>query len=375
MPLGPSLSRRSLLKAGSSAGLVGAASALGLCGAAAAGTATVGWVLVGPANDFGFNQSHADAVAKLKATPGLKVLLEENVPETSAVEQTMESMINLDGASLLFLTSFGYYDPYMLRVAAKHPKVQFRHQGLLWDPKKAPDNAGSYFGYISEAIYASGVAAGVATKTKKIGFIAAKPIPAVLRSVNSFALGARSVDPTITTQLIVTGGWSLPTKEAEATNSLADAGCDVVACHIDDLKVVLQTADQRGIHSCGLNVDQSALAPKGYLTGALYAWDKPYGLMIDDLLAGRTIPNVVQGGFPEGFVRMGPFGASASPAVRAAVDKAAAELTAGTLAVFKGPLKDNKGQAILAAGQSLPVTDPGLAKMDYLVEGVVGSLA
>ena len=376
MLLGPSVTRRSLLKAGSvAAGMFGTASGFGLRSATAAQSATVGWILVGPKNDFGFNQSHAEAISKLRSTPGLKVLEEENVPETSAAEQTMESMINLDGASLLFLTSFGYYDPYMLRIAAKYPKVQFRHQGLLWDPAKAPDNAGSYFGYISEAIYASGVAAGVATKSKKIGFIAAKPIPAVLRSVNSFALGARSIDPTITTQLIITGGWSLPTKEAEATNSLADAGVDVVGCHIDDLKVVLQTADQRGIHSCGLNTDQSSLAPKGYLTGALYAWDKPYGILVDDLLAARPLPHVVQGGFAEGFVKMGPFGASASPEVRAAVDKAAAGLTNGTLAVFTGPMKDNKGNVLLTAGQSLPVTDPGLAKMNYLVEGVLGSIA
>ena len=375
MLLGSTLSRRSLLKAGAVAGLAGTVPALGARRAAAAGTATVGFVYVGPKNDFGFNQSHAQSVNTLRSTPGLKILEEENVPETSAAEQTMESMINLDGASLLFLTSFGYYDPYMLRVAAKYPKVQFRHQGLLWDPAKAPDNAGSYFGYISEAIYASGVAAGMATKSKKLGFIAAKPIPAVLRSINSFTIGARSVDPSITTQLIITGGWSLPTKEAEATNSLADAGVDVIGCHIDDLKVVLQTADQRGIHSCGLNTDQSTLAPKGYLTGALYAWEKPYGILIDDMLAGRTLPHVLQGGFAEGFVRMGPFGASATPQVRAAVEKAAAGLTAGTLAVFSGPLKDNKGNLLLTAGQKLPVTDPGLAKMNYLVEGVIGTLA
>lgn len=371
----PSLDRRTLLRAGALAGLTGPLAGVGARAARAAAPTTVGFVYVGPKNDFGFNQAHAEAVAKLRAMQALKVLEEENVPETTACEQTMESMINLDGATLLFLTSFGYYDPYMLRMAAKYPKVQFRHQGLLWDPAKAPANAGSYFGYISEAIYASGVAAGVATKSKKIGFIAAKPIPAVLRSCNSFALGARSVDPSITTQLIVTGGWSVPTKEAEATNSLADAGVDVVACHIDDLKVVLQTADKRGIHSCGLNTDQSSLAPKGYLTGALYNWERPYGILIGDEMGGKPLPNVLQGGFPEGFVKMGPFGVSATPDVRAAVDKAAAELTAGTRAVFSGPLKDNKGNVILAAGQTLPVTDPGLAKMNYLVEGVVGSLA
>jgi basic membrane protein A len=361
--------RRAVLKG---AGL--AAGSLLLPGRArAAATLTVGWVYVGPKNDFGFNQAHHEAVEALKSMPGLKVLEEENVPETVAVEQTMESMINFDGAQLLFLDSFGYFD-HMIKVAPKYPNVQFRHQGLLWKPSD-PANTGSYFGYISEALYGCGVASAMASKTGKLGFIAAKPIPAVLRSINSFTLGARSVNPNITVQLIFTGGWSVPVKEAEATNSLADNGVDGVACHIDNLKVVLQTADQRGIHSCGLNVDQQALAPKGYLTGALYNWKVPYGEMIMDAMAGKPIPHVLKGGFAEGFVRMGPFGSAASPAVQAAVTTAAAELASGKRFVFSGPLKDNKGNVILAAGQHLEVADASLASMNYLVEGVNGSIS
>jgi simple sugar transport system substrate-binding protein len=362
--------RRHLLQAS------GAAAALPLLTAtpAEAASVTAGFIYVGPKNDFGFNQSHAEAVAKIrKAKPGVRILEEEKVPETAAVEKTMESMINLDGANLLFLTSFGYFDPYMLRVAAKYPKVQFRHQGLLWNDK-LPANTGSYFGYISEAIYCCGVAAAKVSKTRKLGFIAAKPIPAVLRSINSFLLGARSVDPTLTVKVIFTGDWSVPTKEAEATNALADAGVDCVNCHIDDLKVVLGVADQRGMFSFGLNTDQSALAPKGYVTGALYAWDKMYDVFIDDITAGRKLPNLLQGGFAEGFVRMGPFGAAATPDAKAAVTLAASELSAGKRAVFTGPIKDNKGNMIVAAGQKLPVTDAGLGKMNYLVDGVIGSI-
>jgi len=261
----------------------------------------------------------------------------------------------------------------MVKVAPKYPKVQFRHQGLLWKPTD-PVNTGSYFGYISEGLYGCGVAAAMASKTGKLGFIAAKPIPAVLRSVNSFTMGARSVNPNITVQLIITGGWSVPAKEAEATNSLADNGVDGIACHIDDLKVVLQTADQRGIHSCGLNVDQRALAPKGYLTGALYNWQKPYGEMIEDVMNGPSLPHLLRGGFAEGFVRMGPYGPAANDQVRKAVDTAAVELTSGKRFVFTGPLKDNKGKVLLAAGQHVAVGDPSLLAMDYLVEGVNGSL-
>jgi basic membrane protein A len=369
--------RRALLKGAglAGAGLAGiAAGGLLLPGRArAASTLTVGWVYVGPKNDFGFNQAHHEAVEALRSTPGLQVLEEENVPETVAVEQTMESMINFDGAQLLFLDSFGYFD-HMIKVAPKYPHVQFRHQGLLWTPSDPP-NTGSYFGYISEALYGCGVASAMASKTGKLGFIAAKPIPAVLRSINSFTLGARSVNPNITVQLIFTGGWSVPVKEAEATNSLADNGVDGVACHIDNLKVVLQTADQRGIHSCGLNVDQRALAPKGYLTGALYNWKVPYGEMIMDAMGGKPIPHVLKGGFAENFVRMGPFGTAASPAVRSAVTTAAAELASGKRFVFSGPLKDNRGNVILASGQHFEVDNASLSSMNYLVEGVNGSIS
>jgi len=366
------LSRRALLQ-GSAAAL--AAPLVGV-DAARAAAPTVGFIYVGPKNDFGFNQAHAEAVAILrKSKPDVKFLEEEKVPETSAVEKTMESMINLDGASLLFLTSFGYFDPYMLRVAAKYPNVQFRHQGLLWNPEKDPKNTGSYFGYISEAIYVCGVAAAKASKTRKLGFVAAKPIPAVLRSINSFLLGARSVDPTLTVKVIFTGDWSVPSKEAEATNALADSGVDCVNCHIDDLKVVLGVADQRGMFTFGLNTDQSALAPKGYVTGALYAWDKVYGEFIDDLVVGKPLPNLLKGGFAEGFVKMGPFGPAATPEIKTAVETAAAELTSGKRVVFTGPLKDNKGAEVLAAGQSLAVTDPALGTMNYLLDGVLGSIA
>ena len=232
--------------------------------ARAAGALTVGFIYVGPKDDYGYNQAHAQGAPALKAISGVQVVEEENVRETTDVQKTMESMINLDGASLIFPTSFGYFDPHMLIEAKKNPKVQFRHCGGLWTEAN-PKNAGSYFGYIAQGQYLNGIVAAHASKSKKLGFVAAKPIPQVLNNVNGFLLGARSVDPSITVQVIFTGEWSLAVKEAEATNALIDAGADVITCHVDSPKVVVETAARRGAFVCGYHADQSALAPKGYL--------------------------------------------------------------------------------------------------------------
>src|ERR1700761_2241536 len=293
------ISRRQLLQ-----GTAGLAT-VGLFGpqALAAKDLIVGFIYVGAKDDYGYNQAHAEAAAMLKKMPGIKIVEEEKVPETDDVSKTMESMIELDGASLLFPTSFGYFDPYMLKTAVKYPKIQFRHCGGLWTDKD-PMNTGSYFGYIGMCQYLNGIAAAYATKSKKIGFVAAKPIPQVLINVNSFALGARSVDPAITTSVIFTGEWSMPVKEAEATNSLIGQGIDVITCHVDGPKVIMETAERRGIYTCGYHADQSKLAPKGYLTGAEWNWITVYKMYIANMQEGKPLPNFTRGGLTEGFVKM-----------------------------------------------------------------------
>jgi basic membrane protein A len=366
----PAVSRRTLIQGGSA--LI-AGTALG-GRAEAAKELVVGFIYVGPKDDYGYNQAHAEAAALLKKTPGVKIVEEERVPETDAVSKTMESMIKLDGATLLFPTSFGYFDPYMLKMAAKYPDVQFRHCGGLWQKDKHPMNTGSYFGYIGMGQYLNGIAAGHTTKSKKIAFVAAKPIPQVLINVNSFALGAKSVDPSIVTSVIFTGEWSMPVKEAEATNSLIDQGNDVITCHVDGPKVIMETAERRGIHACGYHADQSKLAPKGYLTGAEWNWITVYKQFVGDEQTGKPIPNFTRGGLAEGFVKMSPYGPGLSEAGRKNVDAVKAEIMKGGFSVFKGPLKDNKGNVVVAAGTALPETAIELESCNYLVEGVNGSI-
>ena len=350
------------------AGTLGGWSAL----AQAQSPITVGVIYVGPRDDYGYNQAHAAAAAELKKMAGVKVVEEENVPETAAVQKTMTGMIKQDGASLLFPTSFGYFDPHILALAPKNPDVRFAHCGGLWSEGK-PKNVGSFFGYIDECQFLNGVIAGHMSKSKKIGFVAAKPIPQVLRNINAFTLGARSVDPSITCAAMFTGDWSMPVKEAEATNSLADQGVDVFTMHVDGPKVVVETAAKRGKMVCGYHASQARLAPDAYLTGAEWNWITAYTTILEAARSGKPHPNFLRGGLKEGFVKMSPYGPKVPEAARKQADDIKAKMLAGSFDIFKGPLKDNKGAEVVAAGKAYRQTDLELEKMNYLVEGVAGA--
>jgi basic membrane protein A and related proteins len=338
----------------------------------------VGFIYVGPKDDFGYNQAHAEGAAAMAANvPGIRIVEEASVPETTAVAETMRNMIEIDGAKVLFPTSFGYFDPYILELAQEFPEVQFFHAGGLYQ-EGMPNNVGSYFGYIDEAQYIAGIVAGSTSQTGRLGFVAAKPIPQVLRNINAYTLGAKSVNPAATTQVIFTGDWALPVREAEATNSMADQGIDVVTCHVDSPKVVIETAERRGIFSTGYHANQGSLAPNGYLTGAEWDWSSIYTQLGQQFTEGKSlmngdIPHVLRGGIAENFCKLSPYGDAVSAETRSAADTALAELKSGGV-IYAGPLKSNDGKEILPAGQDFKQTDIQLEKMDYLIEGVRGSL-
>jgi basic membrane protein A and related proteins len=362
------LSRRRFLK-GTAGGIIAAGSGARLAQAA---NVTIGIVYVGPRDDFGWNQAHAVAIKALKALPGVTAVEEENVPETDACAKSMESMVNLDNANIVLGTSFGYFDPFMVDLAKKYAKVEFRHAAPLWNASKHPKNLGSYFGYLNQAHYVDGVAAGLSTRSNKLGFVAAKPIASVLSNINSFMLGAKKTNPNATVQVIFTGDWSLPVREAEAVNALIDAGCDVITCHVDGPKVVVETAEKRGVKTCGHNSSQAPLAPKGFITGAEYKWETIYKGYATNLAAGKPLPNMVAGGYEGDMVQNSPFGAGASDAARKAATAAIADLRAKK-PIYVGPLKDNKtGKVVI--DKTYDNLDPYLDQMNYLLEGVVGSI-
>jgi basic membrane protein A and related proteins len=291
----------------------------------------------------------------------------------------MRSMIDIDQAKMLFPTSFGYFDPHVLKMAAEYPDVQFFHAAGLYKEGVHPKNVGSYFGYIDEAQYVAGVVAGLTSKSGKLGFVAAKPIPQVLRNINSFTLGARSVKPEVTTQVVFTGDWALPIKEAEAVNSMADQGIDVVTCHVDSPKVVMETAEKRGIFSSGYHANQAALAPKGYLTGAEWDWSNIYSKLVEETQAGKTlmnggIPHILRGGLKDGFCKLSDYGTAVGADAKKAADDAKAKFMDGSMVIYKGGLKDNTGKEVIPSGDGLKQQDLKLEEMNYLVEGVVGSI-
>ncbi|HBH41878.1 MAG TPA: BMP family ABC transporter substrate-binding protein [Rhizobiales bacterium] len=343
----------------------------------------VGFVYIGPRLDWGWNQSHALAAAALKGVPNVRVFQADylpestdyssgkETPETRAYTKAMEGLIADHGAGLIVSTSFDY-DPFLLAMATKYPDVVFRQATALANGAN-PRNVGSQNGLINQGHYVNGVAAGPSTTTNKLGFVAGKPFGTVLLNVNSFLLGSRQTNPEATVRVIFTGEWEDAAHDAAATNALVDAGCDVIACHLDAPRVVIETAEGRGVKTCGHAFDQAPLAPKGYITGADYNWTEMFETFIETLQRGGTLPNFVTGGYDKDYVRSSPFGAGAT---REAINAATTAMQAmkNEDAIFVGPIMDNTGKRVVPAGTTYGPYADELQQTNYLIEGVLGSI-
>jgi simple sugar transport system substrate-binding protein len=343
----------------------------------------VGFVYIGPRLDWGWNQSHALAAAALKGVPNVRVFQADylpestdyssgkETPETRAYTKAMEGLIADHGAGLIVSTSFDY-DPFLLAMATKYPDVVFRQATALANGAN-PRNVGSQNGLINQGHYVNGVAAGPSTTTNKLGFVAGKPFGTVLLNVNSFLLGSRQTNPEATVRVIFTGEWEDAAHDAAATNALVDAGCDVIACHLDAPRVVIETAEGRGVKTCGHAFDQAPLAPKGYITGADYNWTDMFETFIETLQRGGTLPNFVTGGYDKDYVRSSPFGAGAT---REAINAATTAMQAmkNEDAIFVGPIMDNTGKRVVPAGTTYGPYADELQQTNYLIEGVLGSI-
>jgi basic membrane protein A len=345
---------------------VGAA-VLGVCGV---GTAQekemqVGFVYVSPVGDAGWSFSHEKARAELDALPGIATSYVENVPEGPDAERVMTNMAR-KGFDLIFATSFGYMDP-MLKVAKQFPKTTFMHCSGF----KTADNMGNYFGRIYQARYLSGMVAGSMTKSNILGYVAAFPIPEVIRGINAYTLGARAVNPKAQVRVVWTKTWYDPATEKEAAKSLLDVGADVIAQH-QDSPGPQEAAEEKGVYSVGYHTDMSKFAPKAHLTSAIWSWTPLYKQIVEEVRQGTWKSSSLWPGMKEGAVDLAPFGPMVPQEVRDKVTARKLELQSGKDEIFAGPIKDQTGKEQVPAGQK--ASDADLLNMKYFVEGVVGTL-
>lgn len=326
----------------------------------------IGALHVGSVSDAGYNQAHhAGLIAMTENLPNVELIEAENVPESADAERVMENMIQ-QGAKIIFPQSFGYLDP-ALNVAEKYPDVIFMHPAGF----KLADNLGTYWGNNFEAMYLAGITAGAATESNQLGFITAFPIPNILASVNAFHLGAKSVNPDVTTTLVINGAWVDPAKEAAATNALADAGVDVVTMIVDSPITVVKTAEERGIHVVGFHSDAlQEFAPNGWLTGVAYTWGPLFTRIVQSVMDGTWQSEHIRGGVESDYVTIAPFGPAVNEETQALVAEAEAKLVSGELKIFQGPILDNEGTVRIPEGEAggMELLDT----TDWLVEGVIG---
>jgi basic membrane lipoprotein Med (substrate-binding protein (PBP1-ABC) superfamily) len=271
------------------------------------------------------------------------------------------------GAKIIFPMSFGYLDS-ALNVAAKHPDVIFEHPAGF----KQSKNLGTFWSDTTDMEYLMGIVAAKSSKTGKFGWIIGFPIPNIYTAINAFELGAQSVNPSATTQVIVDNTWVDPQKEAGAVNSLADTGVDVVTMIVDSPATVVQTADKRGIMSIGFHClcVQNA-AGKSWLTGIGFVWGDLFTKFVSDVQNGTWKSENNVGALDKGYAQIAPFSDKVSADTKTLVDQKKADIIAGKLKVFTGPIVDNAGKTQIAAGQN---GDVGmlLGSDDWLVKGVSG---
>jgi len=339
---------------------------LALCGAviAAADDFQVGFVYVSPVGDAGWSWAHDQGRLAVEAMDGVKTSYVESVAEGPDAERVITNMARKK-FDLIFATSFGYMDP-MLKVAGQFPDTVFMHCSGF----KTAKNMGNYFGRIYQARYLTGMVAGAMTKSNTIGYVAAFPIPEVLRGINAFTLGAQSVNPKATVRVVWTKTWYDPATEKEAAKSLLDVGADVIAQH-QDSPGPQEAAQERGAYSIGYNSDMSSFAPKAHLVAAIWNWGPFYKEIVDQVRSKTWKSQSTWEGIDKGIVDISPMAGMVPQEVQKKVMDARQAMIDGKLKVFVGPVKDQDGKIRIAEGTVAP--DPDLLGMTWFVQGVVGT--
>jgi basic membrane protein A len=325
------------------------------------------WVYVGPIGDGGWTYAHDLGRKEVEKKLGGKVQTTyvESVPEGADAERVIRDLA-AKGNQIVFTTSFGYMEA-TLKVAKSFPKVTFYHATGF---KSAP-NVVIYNSRMYEPAYLAGIIAGHMTKKNSLGFVASFPIPEVVRNINAYTMGARSVNPKITTKVVWVNTWYDPSKERQAAETLIGQGCDVLLQNTDS-SAVLQTAQDKGAHAFGWDSDMTAYAPKAHLASAIEVWGGYYVQVAEAALAGKPIKTTVWGGMPEGMNDLVSVNATLPDNVKKQVADKKAEIVSRKFHVFQGPIKLQDGSIKVAAGTTL--TDKEVDSINWYVEGVEGKL-
>ena len=336
--------------------------------AAAAGPLKIAFAYVGPVGDGGWTYAHDNGRKAMEKEFGAQVVTSfvEKVPEGADAERVFRDMVS-QGNKLIFGTTFGYMEP-MLKVAADSPDVKFEHATGY---KTAP-NMRTYDSRTYEGAYMAGVVAGGMTKTNTLGVVGSIPIPEVIRNINSFTLGALSVNPKVKTKVVWVNEWFNPPKETEAAQSLINGGADVLMQNTDS-SAVLQTAGKNKKYAFGWDSDMTAYSPDAHLASAVINWAPYYIKATRDALEGTWKGDErAWWGVKEGAIDLVSISDKVPADVKEKVEKVKAGLKDGSYVIWKGPIMGNDGKEVLA--KDAVADDKFLGGINFYVKGVEGTV-
>jgi basic membrane protein A len=325
----------------------------------------IAFAYVGPVGDAGWTFAHDKARKAVEAEFGAKVVTSfvENVPEAADAERVLRDMV-AQGNTLIFGTTFGYMEP-MLKVAADSKDVKFEHATGY----KTAANLRTYDSRTYEGAYMAGVVAGGVTKSHVLGVVASIPIPEVIRNIDSFTLGAQSVNPKIETRVVWVNKWFDPPKEAEGAQALLNDGADVLMQNTDS-SAVLQTAEKAGKHAFGWDSDMTKYGPHAHLGSAVIDWAPYYKKAVKDVLDGTWKTDQIWWGVKEGAIDLASLAPSVPEPIKQKLEAVKKGLKDGTFAIWKGPILDQSGKTLLKAGEI--ADDKFLHGINFYVKGVKG---
>ena len=334
---------------------------------AASAPLKIAFAYIGPVGDGGWTFAHDNGRKAMEKELGAQVETKtvEKVPEGADAERVFRDLA-AQGNTLVFGTSFGYMEP-MLKAAADNPGVKFEHATGY----KTAANLRTYDSRTYEGAYMAGIVAGGMTKSNTLGVVGSIPIPEVIRNIDSFTLGAQSVNPKVKVKVVWVNEWFNPPKETEGAQSLIDGGADVLFQNTDS-SAVLQTAEKNGKYGIGWDSDMSSYGPKAHLASSVVNWGPYYTKAARDAIAGTWTTGQAWWGVKEGAIDLVSISDKVPAEVKAKVDAAKAGLKDGSFAIWKGPITGSDGKEVLKAGTT--ADDKFLGGIKFYVKGVEGQV-